>query len=235
MLEWPLVLMAGFLGSSHCIGMCGPLAIALGARSHDWKHNTARQASYSAGRIFTYSVLGAVAAAIGLSAANRFSSLAPVQALLAIVAGVFLAFQGLKSAGVLRGKAVVGAGAGCLLPAALRTLLSGRTAGHAFVAGMGTGMLPCGLVYGMLALAASTANVGLGMGTMFLFGLGTVPAMAATGLSGSLVSATLRRRILHVAAWLVVMAGAVSVVRGAMFLRTPAGAGPLPCPFCRSQ
>ena len=62
MIEWPLLVASGLLGSAHCLGMCGPFALAIGSRSSDWRDNMRRQACYSVGRIFTYAVLGAAAA-----------------------------------------------------------------------------------------------------------------------------------------------------------------------------
>ena len=58
MIEWPLVVVAGLLGSSHCLGMCGPLALAVGAGTRDVRANLVRQLTYSAGRIATYAALG---------------------------------------------------------------------------------------------------------------------------------------------------------------------------------
>jgi len=65
MTELPLIFLGGLLGSSHCIGICGPLALALGANQSQLRTNLARQLVFSAGRIFTYSFGGAVAAFSG--------------------------------------------------------------------------------------------------------------------------------------------------------------------------
>ncbi len=81
-----------------------------------------------------------------------------------------------------------------------------------------TGLLPCGLVYGFLALACSTASLPRGAATMAAFGLGTVPLMVLTGTGASLVSMVTRRRLLRFAAWCVVLTGIVSLARGTMAL-----------------
>ena len=61
MIELPLLFTAGILGSTHCLGMCGPFALAIGSQAPGWKSNLLRQLVYSAGRIFTYASLGAMA------------------------------------------------------------------------------------------------------------------------------------------------------------------------------
>ena len=65
---------------------------------------------------------------------------------------------------------------------------------------------------------------------MLLFGLGTMPAMVSVGVGGALLSAALRRRVLLLAAWCVVLTGALSLWRGVAFLNA-AGPG-ASCPGC---
>ena len=58
MIELPLVLMSGLLGSAHCLGMCGGFALAIGGGATNVRSNLARQLVYTAGRVFTYMVFG---------------------------------------------------------------------------------------------------------------------------------------------------------------------------------
>ena len=107
MIEFPLIFVTGLMGSSHCMGMCGPFAILLGASTQKcWTAAIKRQLLYSLGRIFTYAILGAFAGYVGLhlSSIARFAVNGP--ALLAILAGCFLLYQGLAAAGVLRTSSV---------------------------------------------------------------------------------------------------------------------------------
>jgi sulfite exporter TauE/SafE len=229
MIEWPFVFVSGLLGSAHCLGMCGPFALTIGSVAPAWRTNLARQLCYSAGRIFTYAVLGAAAAFIGLRMARVVDAWANVPAILAIAAGTILVVQGLFAAGVLP-KRGVGGGVACPGAAGFRSLLQARGLGDAFLAGLFTGLLPCGLLYGMLALAASTHEIGRGLGTMVVFGLGTVPAMVAAGLGGSLLGVAARRHVYRLAAWCLVLAGLVSIARGAGFVSF--GGDPAGCPLC---
>ena len=90
MIELPLAFLGGLLGSSHCIGMCGSFAVSIGVGSERLRSNLKRQLIYSAGRIFTYSFLGAAAAFIGLQLTGRLSHLVRMQAVLSVVAGIAL-------------------------------------------------------------------------------------------------------------------------------------------------
>jgi len=233
-IEWPLLVVSGLLGSAHCLGMCGPFALAIGSHAAGWRSNLLRQASYSAGRIFTYAVLGAVAGFCGLRLANSLVGWTNVPAVLAILAGSLLVVQGLLAAGILPNRGVAAAAGACPAAAGMRSLLHSRGVGDVFLAGLFTGLLPCGLLYGMVALAASTHHVGRGLGTMVAFGLGTVPAMMATGLGGSLLGVAARRHLHAIAAWCLVLTGVVSIARGAGFLSF-GGAEPAGCPFCAAE
>jgi sulfite exporter TauE/SafE len=229
MIEWPLLVISGMLGSAHCLGMCGPFALAIGAAAAGWQANLWRQAWYSAGRIFTYAVLGATAAFCGRRVAEAVSGWANVPAILAIVAGAVLVVQGLRAAGIIPNPGI--AAGSCPGGAGFQALLQARGWRDVFLAGLFTGLLPCGLLYGMLALAASTHDVGRGLATMAAFGLGTVPAMVAAGVGGSLLGIAARRRLHTVAAWCLVLTGLVSIARGAGFVSF-GGGEPAGCPFC---
>jgi len=231
--ELPLVLLGGLLGSAHCVGMCGPLALALGAGS-PLKVNVQRQLAYSGGRIFTYACCGAGAAAAGLWLASQTRLLVLSQAWLAIAAGAMLVAVGLTSAGLVPRPALrLLGGAPCGAAAsALKAYLTTPGWTGAFLAGIATGFIPCGLVYAFLLKAASAGSLWLGGATMAAFGAGTVPLMVVTGSGGALLSATSRARALRLAAWCVVLAGAISIGRGVAQFQTTDSAPVAPCPFC---
>jgi uncharacterized protein len=233
MIEWPMLVVSGMLGSAHCLGMCGPFALAVGTAASDWRVNLRRQAAYSAGRIFTYAVLGGAAAFTAERVMRTLPAWTNVPAALAIAAGVLLVWQGLLATGVVSRRGVAG-GAACPGAGAFKSLLAARGLVDVFLAGLFTGLLPCGLLYGMLAYAASRHDLLEGALAMAAFGAGTVPAMAAVGLGGSLVAVATRRRLQHVAAWCLVATGVVSIVRGASFV-TLTGAPAPGCPFCAAD
>src|SRR5436309_3018013 len=79
MTELPLVFVGGLLGSSHCVGMCGPLALVLGVTEERVVSNVRRQLVFSAGRTFTYGFGGALAAYAGWWLGQRPISFVNVQ------------------------------------------------------------------------------------------------------------------------------------------------------------
>jgi sulfite exporter TauE/SafE len=117
----------------------------------------------------------------------------------------------------------------------LGTFLRSGTLRHVFLAGVLTGFLPCGLVYAYVALATSTGDTLHGAVTMAAFGAGTVPAMILTGSGASLLSLAGRRRMLRVAAWCVVVVGAISLARGLGFLDLPGWHSASGCPACAHE
>jgi sulfite exporter TauE/SafE len=71
-----------------------------------------------------------------------------------------------------------------IAPAA-KGLVPVESVAQAIGLGLIWGWLPCGLVYSVLLLAATTAEPTSGGLVMVAFGLGTMPAMIATGISAS--------------------------------------------------
>lgn len=236
MIDLPLVFVGGLLGSGHCVGMCGPLALSLGAGGVGLRSNLRRQLVYSAGRVFTYAFCGAAAGFAGAWLGGQTRALVVAQAWLALIAGIMLLFVGLSTVGLLPRPALRLIGrAPCGAAQALKTFLTAPGWTSVFLAGVGTGFIPCGLVYAFLLKASSTGSIWGGGLTMTLFGLGTVPLMVLTGSGGSLLSLTTRTRMLRLAGWCVVLAGAVTATRGAAQLQTPSAAATAPCPFCSSD
>jgi len=233
MTELPLIFLGGLLGSAHCLGMCGPLALALGVQSERLPSNLGRQLLFSVGRIVTYGFLGAAAGASGWWLAQQPQTFVNVQSVLAIVAGLALIWLGLSTAGVLpRFAAKWLTSPPCSALSWFRTLLVSPGWASALLAGLFTGFIPCGLVYAFVVYAASSGDAARGWATMATFGLGTVPMMVLAGCGGSLLSLSARARVLRIAAWCVVITGLLSVARGTGYLELVANAAPPGCPFC---
>lgn len=232
-----LVMLGGLLGSSHCIGMCGGFALSIGIGAANVRGNVVRQLVYSLGRIFTYATLGSFAGFAGLWLAKRTTSLIHVQAMLSLIAGVVLIVQGLKTLGVrllvIRKKSTSGGSLpSCMSGSLLSQFMRSPRISYLFIAGVLNGLLPCGLVYGYLALASSEANIRTGAATMAAFGLGTIPLMVATGAGASLLSALARKRLFQVAGLCVLITGCLAVERGIHFGWT----GPAKqCPGCACE
>jgi len=174
---------AGLLGDVHCAGMCGGIVgtLALQARGPAW----GRQLAYNAGRIFAYVAAGTAAGLAGGIAAGGGAWLEARMALF-LLANVAMIFLGLYVAGWSRVVlAVEAAGRPVwrrIEPIARRMLPIDSTA-KALGAGLAWGWVPCGLVYGMLVVAAASGSAAQGALVMAAFGLGTLPNLLAAGLA----------------------------------------------------
>ena len=219
--------------------MCGPFAIMIGTNAPTRRRLLIRQCVYSFGRVFTYITLGTVAGFIGLRANESMSRVVDCSAALSIMAGMLLAYQGGVILGwfpVVRFFSTGISNHPCTTSSPLVAFLRGTALRDIFLAGVFTGFLPCGLVYGFLGLAASSSSPLTGGLTMLAFGIGTIPVMVVTGIGGSWVSDRSRDYLFRFAAYCVICVGILTVGRGIAFisrsnLATPAEA----CPFCSTE
>lgn len=231
-MEFVSALVAGLLGSSHCVGMCGGFAVTLGMAPTTWRASVLRQGAYTLGRMFCYAFLGACAATLGARAVSWTPTWVNASACLSVVAGGLLLFLGADAARLIPRRAKANASPPCLASGLYGALLRGPRASHAFAAGVFTGFLPCGLLYAMLSLAGATADPLRGAAVMTVFAIGTAPAMVAIGLGGRLFSAKARRWLYTAAAWSVLGAGAVAAARGVSVLASPGATPAETCPLC---
>lgn len=172
----------GFLGSLHCVGMCGPLVLSM-PFDVQRKGSVSRILSYHSGRILTYSFLGLIAGMLG--DALRFFF---VQQWISIAAGVLLlTFYFLPqiinrfttpSFSKIWNQKVVNK---------MKQLLLGNkeqaTSTRLFSLGLINGLLPCGLVYMALLGAISQPSILYSVLFMMIFGLGTSPALSSIIIS----------------------------------------------------
>jgi sulfite exporter TauE/SafE len=235
MIDLPLIALGGLLGSSHCVGMCGGFAVTIGLPASSLSRNLVRQLAYGAGRIFTYAFLGSAAGFAGFWFARQSSTLIRVQSLLSLTAGVILIAQGFEAMGLMprgrmRKRTSGRPGVSCLAGSFAGPFLASTRWQHVFVAGVLNGFLPCGLIYGYLALASSTASLPAGMATMAAFGTGTVPAMVLTGAGASILTYPSRRRLFRIAGACVLATGLLAVNRGLASWNSTVD--PARCPAC---
>jgi len=179
----------GILGSFHCVGMCGPIALALPVGRGAGLPYVVGRLLYNLGRIVTYTFLGALAGAVGKSL-----QIAVFQQTLSIFSGVLiLVFLVIPVA--LVGKFRNFTGFGKLLNLLKKTMgrYFGKDATWALgVVGILNGLLPCGFVYFALAGAMSMSSIPAAMLYMFLFGLGTFPLLFILSLTGKLIQPRIR-------------------------------------------
>jgi len=195
---------AGLAGSPHCLAMCG--AACAGVTGKRAGHALA----FQAGRLIGYAALGALVAASASAlqwAAAHAALLKPLWGMFhvaVLLLGASLIWLGAQPAWVDRGAQQVWR--------ALRVrTLSLDTARWPFVAGAMWSLLPCGLLYAALMLAALADTPLDGAGVMALFALSSGAALQ--------LGASWGRRIgLHSGRWGVRLAGAALVTASAWAL-----------------
>ena len=172
---------AGLLGGVHCVGMCGGIAAALASGSTGALPR--RLAAFNAGRIGSYAIAGATAGALG-SLAHAAGPEAMLRTILFIAAQVMVVLIGLYVAGwsgaILRFEQA-GAGLWRRIEPLRRRFFPIDSDMRALGAGAVWGWIPCGLVYGMLPLAAVAGGLAQGALVMAAFGAGTLPGLLAAG------------------------------------------------------
>lgn len=175
----------GFLGSPHCLGMCGGIVTAFGLSMSDGNKKLLTLV-YHLGRLTSYALLGGLAGMIGLAVLAPFLNADSARILLAsslVLAGAIM--LGLP---ILNQLEKIGLKFWQTLAPLRRRLFPLNTVPRAFGAGLLWGFLPCGLVYGALGVAVSIGassqhsaiNVANSALFMLIFGLGTIPMLVAT-------------------------------------------------------
>ncbi len=208
------LLVAGFLGSAHCVGMCGGFVLALDRPGRVPWRRIAVQGAFLTGKACTYVLLGALAGTVGATAL-RAPWFGAVQGLLAALAGALMVAAGLQLLGVLHAFPLGSLfGPGSAYDRTVRAVADARGPAAPFAMGALTGLLPCPLVYAFLAAALATGSLLRSMGTMALLGLTSLPALALVALTGGLLSARLRARAVRGAGVVVALLGLVTLLRG---------------------
>jgi len=204
-------LLLGLMGSFHCAGMCGPIALALPLHGNTISQKIYGGALYNFGRTITYGIMGALFGLLGQGLA-----MLGFQQIISVIMGAVMIISALfpalfknqyrldKSWFSFVGK----------LKKSIGEMFSIRSFSSLFFIGLLNGLLPCGLVYIAIAGAIGTGNAAEGMIYMILFGLGTIPMLLSISLAGNMMSQVIRRKINKFIPVLVVVVGLFFILRG---------------------
>ncbi len=203
--------LVGLAGSLHCVGMCGPIVLALPSSEKSRLKIFLGRILYNAGRIVTYALMGALFGLFG----SRII-LFTLQQNLSIAIGLLIIIYILtpkkiknKLSGSIFYKKIFS-----LLESNFTNLFSRRSSTSLFAVGLLNGLLPCGFVYMGIAGAVSTGGWLNGFFYMFLFGLGTLPVMLAAAYLGRVINLNLRRRISKIIPYLTLLLALLFILRG---------------------
>ncbi|WP_339758680.1 sulfite exporter TauE/SafE family protein [Algoriphagus aquimarinus] len=198
----------GFLGSFHCVGMCGPIALAVGGKNNSsfFYHKIL----YNIGRSLTYAMLGLIVGSLGFSL-----SLAGVQQGFSIAMGVLILILALSYKNADRFLTIPAlSGIVIWIKRQLNRFLKAGGAFAFFATGLANGLLPCGMVYMALMAALAFQSPLLGATYMFFFGIGTIPMLLVLMYSGSLISLKTRQNFQKAIPYLGAMIGILFIFRG---------------------
>jgi len=215
----------GLASSLHCVQMCGPIVLSFSLGTAQPAGSNAAGAAryyalghlaYNAGRIITYTALGALAGLAG-GTMGMLGRLAGVGSVAAIVAGGLMVVAGLLMLGIIPSAAL----------ARIRLfrftsgfpvgrLLTSPGVGKKFLLGLALGFLPCGLVYAALLRSVAAATPLGGATSMLAFGMGTAGALVVVGLFSSAMRWRLNRWGNRLAAASVILMGIILLWRGVM-------------------
>ncbi|MGD0483877.1 MAG: sulfite exporter TauE/SafE family protein [Gemmatimonadales bacterium] len=187
MTDLALAFGAGLLGGVHCAGMCGGFVLVAAAGGR-------RGWLFHAGRLAGYAALGAVAGLVGHGLDLGGAALG-LHRLRFLVSAMLLLLFGLAFLGVVPCRWLEpGTGAAVRLVTALRR----RGGPYAWLLlGLPIGLLPCGLLYPMYALAAGSGSPARGALLLLAFGLGTVPLLGSVSLAFERLRVPARQRLLR--------------------------------------
>lgn len=197
-------ILIGLVGSLHCVGMCGPLIMAL----HQ-KNGTKNEIVHHLGRLSVYAAIGIIAGALG----STFSFMG-LQQTFSMIAGAIL----IASALIVFTRHYLGKLEGLISRVSIKLASYANSQSNGlqknYVLGVANGLLPCGVVYLAMVGAANTFTPWDGAIFMLAFGMGTIPALFVLSAFGRKIPIQLRNRFKALVPVVIILVGAMLVVRG---------------------
>jgi sulfite exporter TauE/SafE len=197
----------GLLGSFHCIGMCGPIAIALP------KHNRLiiSRIIYNFGRVITYALFGLLFGTVG-----RQLDMFGMQQIVSVSIGVIIILFVLTPQSYKIG---ITQKLGLYKAVNILKFYFGRVfKNHSLLAmliiGVLNGLLPCGFVYIAVAGAIAVGSPVGGMLFMAMFGIGTIPVMFAASIAGNFININIRQKLSRLIPALSIILAVIFILRG---------------------
>lgn len=210
---YSLVFTTGFLGSGHCIGMCGPIVAALSLAEPKRQNPVFYHLLYNGGRLSTYALIGFAAGYIG-SLLNETHTLPFIGQGILILADLFVIIIGLRTSGLFKQLAFIHLeipGSVAIVSKTANLFRRLPTLAAAYPTGMVMGLLPCGFLYAIALAAAGRGDPVKGGLIMLAFGLGTLPALFFFGSAVHWLSTTMREELLRWAGFIVVVIGSYNL------------------------
>jgi len=204
-------LVLGFVTSFHCVGMCGPIAIALPLQGANKIQRLIGGILYNLGRTTTYMIFGIILGSIG----QGLGALG-FQRWVSIIAGVLMIITAL-SPSLIKSSFKPDSMFNKFLDkvkSGLKRLFSVRSYSSLYSIGLINGLLPCGPLYMAFIISTGTGNAFTSAIFMAMFGLGTLPLLFAVTILGNFISVPIRNKINSFLPILIVIIGILFILRG---------------------
>jgi sulfite exporter TauE/SafE len=205
----------GLLGTGHCIGMCGGLVSALSLSGVGQRGGWPFHLLYNAGRITTYTVIGAIVGWLGSALAYSDQFRLITRSLL-LGSDIFIILVGLGTAGLFSwiNAAKLGfSGPMRFITIAVNDLRRFPPALSALPLGLIFGFIPCGYLYAVAISAAQSASVSTGAMMLLAFGIGTAPSLVLFGGAAHWLSKQARAWMMRFAGLIVAGMGVINLVK----------------------
>nr|WP_299339717.1 sulfite exporter TauE/SafE family protein [Allomuricauda sp.] len=201
----------GFLGSLHCLGMCGPIAFLLPLDREHKAKMWVQLFTYHFGRLLAYAIIGLLFGVLG-----KGLSIFGLQQKLSIAVGVLMVVLVLFPTRYFNGSRLLAPLYGVIgrVKSKLGLELKKKSNDTFLTIGFLNGFLPCGLVYMALLGAVAMGNPWQGGLYMMLFGVGTIPLMSAVVFSKGFLNGPYRSKIRKVIPVFVALVGLLFILRG---------------------
>jgi len=213
--DYSLAMMAGFLGSGHCLGMCGALVSGYFMKNRG-QRSYLPYLAYQLTRISVYAAIGVTAASLGvvLVSSGLFGK---IQSVLQVLIGAVVILLALGVIGWIPWQGSIR-----LIP--MQVLRKGYASASqkgpvlgAMIAGFLNGMMPCPLTFAMAVKATTATSLLEGGALMLAFGAGTLPMMLFISVAFGKLSAKLRGLMLKSAALIMMLMGFNTIHKGLSF------------------
>lgn len=203
-------LLLGLFSSLHCVGMCGPIALALPVHQFDITKKTTCIIIYHLGRILMYALLGVAFGTIGkgLFIAGFHQNVSVILGVLLILGVLFFNESKIQNSIYTNSKWFV------KVKGYFGTFIRKKTLSSFFVLGVLNGLLPCAMIY--MALFGATATQGSLHGALFMFwfGLGTIPLLTAVVWMSQWVNKHFKNKMKKIVPIFLILTGVLLIVRG---------------------
>lgn len=203
-------LLLGAASSVHCVGMCGPIALAVPSRRTGYAGRLVDAMLLNGGRVLSYVALGLLFGAFG-----RGLRVAGLQQAISIGLGALILMSLIvpRLSVSLSMPMVWVTAIGRMRTMFARTLSRTSPLGL-IISGVMNGLLPCGMVYMALALALSQEGPILGASFMLFFGFGTLPALVLLRLGAASINQRWRASLRRLSPVLMTVVALILVLRG---------------------